>query len=499
VADATGAGKLAAARATVLADGGARARSRLLATDPAAATRHWPWHASAAPMRWSRSRDDASRALHRGDRSNPAMRVELPYGRATLPVELPADLDVTIVRKPAMPVFADPAAAVRQALAAPIGSAPLHRFAAAGDSACILICDVTRPVPNGLLLRPIVDELAKAGIGHDRITVLVATGMHRPNLGAELEELVGDPWVLRHVRVENHHADDPDAHDDLGLTPHGTPVKLDRRFTRAAVKVVTGLVEPHFMAGFSGGRKVIAPGIAHRDTITTFHSHRFMAHPCANNLVLDGNPLHREQLAIAAMLGPVFGVNTVLDEHRRLSFVSAGELVASHLAAVAACEQSARVTLPRRYGTVVTTAAGHPLDATYYQTIKGMVAPLGILAPGGTLVIASSCREGLGSAAFRDAQQRLVQLGPDAFVQSLAHKRFADPDEWQTQMQAKSLQRGQVQLVTTGLDADALALIGVGHAASVEAAVAASVARTGDRAVAVVPEGPYVVPVCGAG
>ncbi|MBM3972767.1 MAG: nickel-dependent lactate racemase [Planctomycetes bacterium] len=427
------------------------------------------------------------------------MRVELPYGRATLPVELPADLDVTIVRKPAMPVFADPAAAVRQALAAPIGSGPLHRFAAGGDSACILICDITRPVPNGLLLRPIVDELQRAGVPLARITVLVATGMHRPNLGAELEELVGDPWVLRHVRVENHHADDPDAHDDLGFTPHGTPVKLDRRFTRAAVKVVTGLVEPHFMAGFSGGRKVIAPGIAHRDTITTFHSHRFMAHPCADNLVLEGNPLHREQLAIAAMLGPVFGVNTVLDEHRRLSFVSAGELIASHLAAVAACEQSACVTLPRRFGTVVTTAAGHPLDTTYYQTIKGMVAPLGILAPGGTLVIASSCREGLGSAAFRDAQQRLVQLGPDAFVQSLAHKRFADADEWQTQMQAKSLQRGQVQLVTTGLDEDALALTGVGAAASVEAAVAASVARTGDRAVAVVPEGPYVVPVCAAG
>jgi nickel-dependent lactate racemase len=224
-----------------------------------------------------------------------------------------------------------------------------------------------------------------------------------------------------------------------------------------------------------------------------------MAHPSADNLVLDGNPLHREQLAIAAKLGPVFGVNTVLDEHRRLSFVSAGELLASHAAAVAECARSARVPLPRRFGTVVTSAAGHPLDATYYQTIKGMIAPLGILAPGGTLVIASSCREGLGSPAFRDAQQRLVQLGPDAFVQSLAHKRFADADEWQTQMQAKALQRGQVQLVTTGLDADALALTGVGIAASVEAAVAASVARTGDRAVAVVPEGPYVVPVCGTG
>ncbi|MFO0278398.1 MAG: lactate racemase domain-containing protein, partial [Planctomycetota bacterium] len=166
------------------------------------------------------------------------MRVELPYGRATLPIDLPADLDVTIVRKPAMPVCADPAAAVRQALAAPIGSAPLQRFAAGGDSACILICDVTRPVPNGLLLRPIVDELAKAGIAHDRVTVLVATGMHRPNLGAELEELVGDPWVLRHVRVGNHHADDPDAHEQPVVPQLVTQVQLLLRSRRASSEVL---------------------------------------------------------------------------------------------------------------------------------------------------------------------------------------------------------------------------------------------------------------------
>ena len=427
------------------------------------------------------------------------MHIELNYGRGTLPVDLPDDLQVTVVQKPPMPVLPDPAAAVRAALAAPTGLPPLTQFARGRDSACILICDITRPVPNGLLLRPLIEALTAAGIPFARITVLVATGMHRPNLGAELAELVGDPWVLQHIAVVNHDANDDDAHDDLGTTAHGTPIKLDRRFTRAAVKIVTGLVEPHFMAGYSGGRKVIAPGIAHRDTITTFHSHRFMAHGSADNLVLDGNPLHREQLAISALLGPVFCVNTVLDEHRRLSFVNAGELIASHLAAVAVTERCARVVLPHRFATVVTSAAGYPLDKTYYQTVKGMVAPLGILAPGGTLVIASECSEGLGSRAFAASQARLVELGADAFLRTLEPKRFADVDEWQTQMQCKPLRAGQVQLYTTGLDATALALTGVGRAESVAHAVAASVGACGDRRVAVIPEGPYVVPICAAG
>ena len=423
------------------------------------------------------------------------MRVELSFGRGVLAVDLPGELDVTVIRKPAMPVFADPAAAVRDALGAPRGLPPLQAFARGRDSACILICDITRPVPNALLLRPLVESLAAAGIALDRITVLVATGLHRPNLGAELEELVGDPWVTQHVRVENHFARNDDDHDDLGVTPHGTPVKLDRRFVRAGVKIVTGLVEPHFMAGFSGGRKVIAPGIAHRDTITTFHSHRFMADPLADNCVLEGNPLHREQIAIAAMLGPVFCVNTVLDEHRNLSYVNAGELLESHLDAVAFTQRHARVPVPRRFGTVVTSAAGYPLDKTYYQTVKGMVAPLDILAPGGTLVIASECSEGMGSAEYVEAQRRLVGLGPEGFIRSIEPKRFADVDEWQTQMQVKPMRAGHVALYTTGLDPEARALTGVALVDSVEQAVARSVAASGDRAVAVIPEGPYVVPV----
>ncbi len=423
------------------------------------------------------------------------MEIALNYGRGSLPVRLPAGVRATVIRKPEMPVLADGAAAVAAALASGVDAQPLTEEARGARSACILICDITRPVPNGLLLQPIIRALTAAGVPLSGITVLVATGLHRPNLGDELAELVGDPWVLANVKVENHYARNDADHADLGRTPHGTAVKLDRRFVEADVKIVTGLVEPHFMAGYSGGRKVIAPGIAHAETITTFHSHRFMADPNAENCQLDGNPLHREQLAIVEMLGRVLAVNTVIDEHRRLSFVNYGEVVASHLQAVDFIRGYAQVPIARRFRTVVTSAAGYPLDKTYYQTVKGMVAPLDILEPGGHLIIASECSEGMGSDEYVEAQRRLIALGEDGFLAEIARQRYAEIDEWQTQMQVKPMRVGRVSLYAGGLDEAQRALTGVSLVDSVEAAIAESVRSTGDGDIAVIPEGPYVVPV----
>jgi nickel-dependent lactate racemase len=420
------------------------------------------------------------------------MRIELNFGRGTLPVDFAEGLELAVIRKPAMPVLPDAGGAVKSALARPVGARPLIEEARGRKTACILICDVTRPVPNALLLQPIIRDLLAAGMPASGITVLVATGLHRPNLGAELEELVGDPWVLQTVRVENHYARNDEDHLDLGFTPAGTPVKLDRRFVQAELKIATGLVEPHFMAGYSGGRKVIAPGVAHRDTITTFHSERFMSNPRAENCILRGNPLHEEQLAVARMLGPVLSADVVIDEARRLSFVSFGEVVQSHALAVAFVERFARVPVSRRFKTVVTSAAGHPLDRTYYQTVKGMVAPLDILEPGGNLIVASECAEGMGSPEFVDAQRRLLRLGPDGFLREIARKRFADIDEWQTQMQVKSMRAARIQLYCTGpVDR---ALTGVSAIDSVERAVEQSAREMRDPHVAVIPEGPYVVP-----
>ena len=424
------------------------------------------------------------------------MIVELDYGRGTLPVEMPPGADVTVIRKASVPPLAAPAEAVRDALAQPVGGPPLVEVARGRKTACILICDITRPVPNGLILPILVRELLDAGLAPEAITVLVANGLHRANEGTELEELVGDRWVLDTVQVVNHDARNAGDHLDLGFTTtRGTPVKLDRRFVEADVRIATGLVEPHFMAGYSGGRKVVAPGVAHEETIRTFHSARFMEDSGAIQCNLDGNPLHEEQLEIIGMLGgDVQAINVVLDEHRRLVHVNFGEVIESHLAAVEFVRGSSSVALPRRFKTVVTSAAGYPLDKTYYQTVKGMVTPIDILSPGASLLIASECSEGMGSEHFRGAQQRLLELGPEAFLEGISGKRLADIDEWQTEMQLKPMRVASIHLYAGKLPPADHALTGVNVVASMDDAVRASIESSGDPAVAVIPEGPYVVP-----
>jgi nickel-dependent lactate racemase len=428
-------------------------------------------------------------------RGTNAMKIELRYGQGVVPVTLPEGLHCTVIRKGASRPLADPHGAIERTFDAPIGCAPLDTLARGKQSACILICDVTRPVPNHLFLQPLIRRLLAAGIPASAITVLVATGLHRPNEGEELKRLVGDPWVLDTVRVVNHFARNDADHVDLGRTrTRGTPAKVDRRFIEADLRIATGLVEPHFMAGYSGGRKVVAPGICHADVIRTFHSARFMEDPLAIECNLAGNPLHEEQLEINRMIGDIYALNTVINEERELIHVSFGEIIESHLDAVRFVEALVQIPVPRRFKTVVTSSAGYPLDETYYQTVKCMVTPLSILEPGGTVIVASACPKGLGSQEFRVAQKRLLAIGPDAFLKSILAKSLADIDEWQTEMSLKATRVGTIKLFTDGLSAEDRALTGIELIDDVAAAVRASVEASGDRAIAVIPEGPYVVP-----
>ena len=220
-----------------------------------------------------------------------------------------------------------------------------------------------------------------------------------------------------------------------------------------------------------------------------------MEDPLAVQCNLVGNPLHEEQLEIVRRLGDIYALNTVIDEDRDLVHVTFGEIIASHLAAVEFITGVTRIEVPRRFKTVVTSSAGYPLDKTYYQTIKGMVTPLDILAPGGTLIIASQCSEGFGSPEFRAAQERLAELGPERFLATLMAKSLAEIDEWQTEMQLKATRLGSVEMYTTGLTLEERRITCVTIAPDIETAIRASIARHGDPHVAFIPEGPYVVPV----
>ena len=422
------------------------------------------------------------------------MEINLLYGKKELVLNLPDHINVQVINKHSMPVLEDSNSAIRDAFVNPVKSPALPDLAKGKKSACILICDITRPVPNGLILPPLVQILLDAGIDRENILILVATGLHRPNEGEELRELVGSDEIFNTIRIENHFARDRDAHVDLGFTSQGIPVGIDKRFIDADLRLVTGLVEPHFMAGYSGGRKVVAPGVAYQDTILKFHTAHILEHQNSENCVLEGNPLHQAQLEIIRTIGDIYAVNVVIDDKRRLGLVTFGAIEPSHLEAVKFLKNYAEIDINRKFKTVVTSAGGYPLDKTYYQTVKGMVGPMSILEPGGTIIIASECSEGMGSPEFISAQNMLCKHGSDRFMEILRGRSEALIDEWQTEMLLKPLRHGAVKLFTTNLTEEQLAQTYVEHAESLEEAIIATAALQKDNDVAVIPEGPYVIP-----
>jgi nickel-dependent lactate racemase len=420
------------------------------------------------------------------------MRIKLDYGRTGLDVELPDDRVVgPLAIRPAPPLV-NPAAALDAALANPIGCRPLAEIARGRRNACILVCDITRPVPNRLILPPLLRTLEGQGIARKDILILVATGLHRPNEGAELDELIGAD-VAANFRVENHHGKLKEEHDFLGTTPNGVPVWLDSRYVRADLKITTGLIEPHLMAGYSGGRKVICPGIAGLDTVKVWHGPRFLEHPAADCGIVEGNPVHEENTRIALMAGCDFIVNVCLDGQRRVTWLGAGHMIKAWEEGVRFVEKVVKVSVPEPLDVVVTSCAGYPLDTTWYQAVKGLTGALPIVKQGGTIVLAASLTEGLGSPEF----QKVLSENPDlqAFKRRILGSDYFVMDQWQLEELAKVVARCRVKVVSEGLSADTLRGCHVEPAVSVENAVADCLAEYGPAArVAVIPKGPYVLP-----
>jgi nickel-dependent lactate racemase len=419
------------------------------------------------------------------------MRVRLAYGRSGLEVELPEDRVVRTLSYQETAPLENPELAVRQALLQPTGSVPLAELARGRKSACVLVCDITRPVPNALILRPLLDTIEAAGVPREKITILIATGLHRPNEGRELVEIVG-PYVAENYRVENHHGRDRQEHTYLGESPRGLPIWIDTRYVEADLKIATGLIEPHFMAGFSGGRKLVCPGVAGIETIRPWHSPRFLEHPKADIGSLDGNPVHEENTWVARRAGCDFIVNVVIDDQQRpLKFV-AGDMEAAFLEGVDFVRGVVTDSVPEPVDVVVTSSAGYPLDTTYYQSIKGLVAALPIVKPGGTIVIAAGLADGIGSPEFQQGLRDNPDL--EAFMQRISRGDYFFMDQWQLEELVKVVRKAQVTYVTDGLSPEAFHGLHAEHAPSVEHAVADAIARHGAKTtIAVIPKGPYVV------
>jgi len=421
------------------------------------------------------------------------MRIRLDYHREGLTIEVPDRNLAGVIALPAGEAVAAEDAIVRQALAAPLSAPPLSEPARSRRSACVVIPDVTRPMPNRLALPRVLRAVEDAGVPRDRTLVLIATGLHRPNEGAELEEMVGAE-IARDYRIENHFAQDKESHVDLGVTGNGVPILVDQRYVEADLKVLLGLVEPHFMAGYSGGRKLVCPGICAAETIRRFHAPDLVEHPNSTNCVLDGNPTHETSTEIARKAGVDFTLNVVLDPRRKVVAAFAGELERAFLAATRCARDLVTVPVEARSDIVIVTGGGYPLDATWYQSIKGAVAALPAVRSGGTIVLAAALKEGIGSEDFQALIRETDDL--EAFMRRIREPGFYRNDQWELEEFVRVTRRARVTLYSDGLPKETQRKLFVTPADSVEEGVARALERHGSRAgILVMPHGPYVLPL----
>ncbi len=419
------------------------------------------------------------------------MRVRLEYARRGLEVELPDDRVVrTLAYKNATPL-ADPQAALVQVLTQPNGTPSLASLARDRRDACIAICDITRPVPNELILRPILATLEAAGIPRSKITILIATGLHRESKPAEIVEMVGAE-IAANYAIFDHRGQNLEDHTYLGDSPRGVPIWIDSRYVKADLKITTGLIEPHLMAGFSGGRKLICPGLAALETVKVWHGPAFIEHPNADCGILEGNPVHEENTWIARRTGCDFIVNVVIDSERRCLKFVAGDMEQAFLEGVEFVRSVVIDTIDEPVDIVVTSSAGYPLDTTFYQSVKGMTGALPIVKQGGTIIVAAGLTEGIGSDEFQQLFEEHANL--EVFVERILGKDYFMLDQWQLEELAKVRRKAKVKMVSDGLPAATINKLFVESAPSVEQAVADSLAEYGpDARIAVIPKGPYVL------
>ncbi|MCS6952056.1 MAG: nickel-dependent lactate racemase [Bryobacteraceae bacterium] len=418
------------------------------------------------------------------------MRVELAFGKTGLLVDLPPGFRYRVLEARSAQPLPDPEGAVQEALDRPLASPSLTELARGKRTAAVAVCDITRPAPNRIVLPPLLERLHRAGIGPDGVTILIATGLHRAATAAEIEEILGPDTAARY-HVANHDARNLSEHRFVGRTGSGTPVYIDERFLAADLHITLGFIEPHLMLGFSGGRKLIAPGLAARETIEVLHSSRFMRDPRAVEGSIEDNPLHHELLEIARMVRHDFIVDVALARNRRIAAVFAGHPVEAHQAGVAFVSSVLLERLEQPVDAVITTAAGYPLDLTFYQAIKGVTAASHIVKPGGRILLAAACDEGAGAAEF----SRMLREFRSAhqFLEAIEGQPVTI-DQWQLEKLALVVEKAQVLFYVPGLAEEYYpSLWGTAYPSAPAAIEALTVGLPPQATIAVIPEGPYVL------
>lgn len=425
----------------------------------------------------------------RSRRKRDVKQVQFAFGKGGITVSLSDGPEYMTVESRSAKPLEDCAAALEYALDHPIGSVPLRELAAGKKTAAISVCDITRPAPNSTTLPPLLRRLHEAGIAVDGITILIATGLHRAASEAEIQAIVGAEIAAKY-RVVNHDAKRLAEHRWLGTTGRGTPVYLDERFLRADLHITLGFIEQHLMLGFSGGRKLVAPGLAAQETIKVIHSPRFMREPMATEGSTTDNPLHAELLEIAAMARHDFMLDVTLTQTRAISGIFAGSPVEAHAEGVRFLRETSLEQLPGLADVVITSAAGYPLDLTFYQTVKGITAAQHIVKPGGRILILGECSEGAGSPEF--SRKLEAYAGHQQYLDEIRQSEV-EVDQWQLEKLALAGLQAELFFYTPGVTERQIGALGRRFYTDLPAAIAAVMDGVAPGAcVALVPEGPYV-------
>ena len=419
------------------------------------------------------------------------MKVKLAYGREGLEVELP-DERTTVIEPTFVPGLPDAKGAILTALRNPIRTPPLRRIVEPTQSVAISVCDITRPMPSKTLLTLLLGELRH--IPPENITILIATGTHRTNTEVEVAEMLGE-GVVDKYHVVNHNGFDDDSLEKIGSTDSGIEVLLNRRWVESDIRITTGFVEPHFFAGFSGGPKMVSPGLAGFPTIMRLHDAAMIGHPNARFAITVGNPIHDAIREIARMSGVDFSVDVTINRDKRITSVYAGELFAVHKAACAVAQRLAMQPVPVLFDLVLTTNSGYPLDQNLYQAVKGMSAAAQVVRDGGRIICAAECSEGIPEhGQYRDI---LASCGsPSEVLEMIQQTEYERHDQWQAQIQAQIQMKADVYLKSSYLTEQQVTdahLTPVGR-------IEDTIEDCGpDASICVLPEGPQTIPYISAG
>jgi nickel-dependent lactate racemase len=416
------------------------------------------------------------------------MKTKFAFGKTGIEVSIPDCYRTQVLHSQIAAAISDVDSALATALDHPIGCEPFATLAAGKRTAAISVCDITRPAPNPVTLPPLLARLHAVGIPVEGVTILIATGLHRVATDAEVKSIVG-PEIAAKYRVVSHDARDFAGHRQLGPTMRGTPVYIDERFMAADLHITLGFIEQHLMLGFSGGRKLVAPGLAAQETIKVIHSPRFMREPLATEGSITDNPLHAELLEVAQMARHDFILDVTLTQDRQISGVFAGDPVKAHAAGVGFLENTSLETLAAPADVVITSAAGYPLDLTFYQTVKGITAAQHIAKQGGRILVLGECPEGMGSPEFAHFMQSLT--GFQNFLDEI-RETPVEVDQWQLEKLALTGLNHELYFYTPGVAKAQLGCLGARTYSDLNEAIAAVVHGLPENAqVVLVPDGPY--------